>query len=344
MEDESWGQVRRRLRYEVGGRTLCSIWFDALELKTHVALLDTGLERRVETAARRARPDQVFLLPSHPIADELPAVSRSGDRIYYTQSIHSHYLIRLEGAFDSYLKALPPKHRHEATRKVRRFAEVAGGTIDFRRYSSADEVLAFYPLARAVSAVTYQERVVDVGLPSDPTYVSELLAAAGEDRVRAYLLFLAGEPIAYGLCVGEGDLLNFLYTGYEPGSAAHAPGNVLLYHMLGDIFEDGRFRVMSLGSGEAQYKRSFATDRLRCATVYGFPRGVRYAALVSTHRLFGRASSLSGQILDRLGLKRRVRRLLRALGSPGRRATRVRCSGPPQEPASSSGSEPPDGS
>ncbi len=245
----------------------------------------------------------------------------------------------LGDSFDSYLKALPAKHRHEATRKVRRFAEASERPIDFRLYRSADEVRAFYPLARAVSAVTYQERVIDIGLPSDPDFVSGLLAAAGDDRVRAYLLFLAGKPIAYGLCVAQGDLLNYLYTGYEPATAPHAPGNVLLYHMLGDICEEGRFRVMSLGSGEAQYKRSFATDRLQCATVYGFPRGMRYTALVSSHRLFDRASAFSGQLLDRLGLKQRIKRLLRRSGSPDRPTTTTRDPGRPRGPESSSGTE-----
>ena len=57
----------------------------------------------------------------------------------------------------------------------------------------------FHHLAREISAKTYQERLLDAGLPADESYLEILQALASRDQVRAFILFHQDVQAAY-LC------------------------------------------------------------------------------------------------------------------------------------------------
>jgi hypothetical protein len=45
-------------------------------------------------------------------------------------------------------------------RKAKKLAFANGGTLDIRSYHDAEAFAVFHPLARAISATTYQERLL----------------------------------------------------------------------------------------------------------------------------------------------------------------------------------------
>jgi CelD/BcsL family acetyltransferase involved in cellulose biosynthesis len=178
-------------------------------------------------------------------------------------------------------------------------------------YSSPQDCRSFYPLARALSTKTYQHRLLRLGLPDSQFFLTELCDYAERGAMRGYLLFHRGRPIAYGYCTAAGDCLRFVFTGYDPQFAACSPGIVLVHEMLRSICSEGRFAILDLGPGEAQYKRLFATGSMLCATLLFFRPTLGHLTKVAAHRSCIGASDLCAAAAERLAVKQQLKALLR---------------------------------
>ena len=104
-------------------------------------------------------------------------------------------------------------------RKRRKFEEASGGELDLRTYHSPDEMDEFVRLALPLSQRTYQARLLDAGLPDSETARAEMRELAWQDRVRAFLLFLDGKPVAYLYLPIERDTLVYAHLGHDPDHA-----------------------------------------------------------------------------------------------------------------------------
>lgn len=252
------------------------------------------------------------LLRSHPIPGSLPRVSRTGDAIRYVPSQYERCFTALDGTFVAYLKDnFSSKSRSTLKRKVKKFAKESGGELEWRAYRTPEEWDVFFPLARELSGRTYQERLLDVGLPDTDAFRAEGRAAAEAGNLRAYLLFLGGRPAAYLYCPVEDGVSMYHYLGHDPELNRLSPGTVLQYVAFEELFADPGVTMFDFTEGEGQHKRFFATGSVRCADVYYFERTLRNRLLVRAHRAFDAFSNVLTRLLDRLGLKQRLKRWLR---------------------------------
>jgi CelD/BcsL family acetyltransferase involved in cellulose biosynthesis len=306
-----WAEGSRELRFTFGEYRIGSANYRAWILRKHYLACDA---RDLETlpAFSDVPPGiEVLVLPSHPVESDLPKLTKRPGALRYVPAHFNHWCIELPESFEAYLAGLSGKSRHEMARKARRFAEHAAGREELREYRAPALMAEFVSLAGALSRMTYQGRLLDVGLPEGPAFVAELEAAAARDEVRGYLLLLDGKPVAYGYCRVDGDVLLFEHTGYDPALADHSPGIFLLREMLARVCAEKRFRVFDFGTGDAQYKRSYATTSRRCAAVLEFRRTVRNAMIVRAHRALIGFSDGCVRILKAMGVKDRLKRLLR---------------------------------
>ena len=74
---------------------------------------------------------------------------------------------------------------------------------------------------------------------------------------------------------------------------------------------EGGFRLFDYGQGEGTHKQTFSTDSVRCADLYYFRRSLRVGFLVALHGGLDGLSRKVGAILQRLGLKSRIKKLFR---------------------------------
>ena len=137
-------------------------------------------------------------------------------------------------------------------------------TIDLRCYRTAEDMEAFYEQARAVSALTYQERLLRAGLPEGPEELAEMRALAARDQARGWLLWLDGRPISYLYAPAEGETLLYAFLGYDPAFAALSPGNVLQLEVMRQLMDERRFRRFDFAEGEGRHKALFATGAVDC--------------------------------------------------------------------------------
>jgi CelD/BcsL family acetyltransferase involved in cellulose biosynthesis len=248
-----------RLPFRVGARTL-------LSAQRRLVRFAMPLERR-------------FVLPDLPplpraadgylvtgLRSDLGAElsSRHAELRAFIRNRYQRHYASLQGGFEAYLSGFSAKSRSTLKRKCRKLAERSGGVLDVRCYSRPDQVEEFHRLARAVSATTYQEKLLGAGLPEGEAALAEMKCLAGREAMRGWLLFLDGGPISYLYAPADGDTLIYAYLGYDPAHADLSPGTVLQVEAMRDLMDEGRFRVFDFTEGEGQHKRQFATGALDC--------------------------------------------------------------------------------
>jgi CelD/BcsL family acetyltransferase involved in cellulose biosynthesis len=297
-----------RLKFLLGELPLFSVGFELCVLSTHF----TRLGRNPEETRDALEPTaDGILLRSHPVAERLPRVSRKDEFVRYVPSQYERRYIDLDGTFEDYLKRFSAKSRSTLRRKVRKFGQLCGGEPDWRTYRTRKETEEFYRLARDVSRKTYQERLLDAGLPESDEFRKKMLAAAERDETRGYLLFHESKPVAYLHCPLHDGVAFYGHLGYDPEYAKWSPGTVLQHLALEQLFAEGDARMFDFTEGEGRHKSFFATHSALCADIYYLRRSLRNRLLVRLHSGLEAFSRALVRLLNRLGLKERIKRLIR---------------------------------
>ena len=283
------------LRFRVGARTMASVRRNLV--RVGLSLDDALSSDRTALPQLPAAADG-YLITSLP-ADQIAAtIADNSQCIALVRQRYARRYADLSGSFDDYLAGFSSKSRSTLRRKGRKFAKLTDGELDFRAYASRDEMAEFHRVARQLSEKTYQEKLLDYGLPDDTDFMSDMQRAAAADQVRGWLLFADNKPVSYLYAPADGDTLVYAYLGYDPDWGRHSPGTVLLLEALQQLMEEGRFRRFDFTEGDGAQKQRFATGSLDCADLL-------LLRPTLTNRLL--VGALAG--FDRLvGLAKRVRR------------------------------------
>jgi hypothetical protein len=254
---------------------------------------------------------------SRPISTHLPRFTLKPHVIRYIPRQYHRYYIDLTSTQEQYLEKFSSKSRSTLKRKLRKFSEYCHGEIDWREYKTPADMEVFYPLARQVSKQTYQERVLAAGLPEDESFVQQMQTLAQQDSVRAYLLFHQDMPIAYLYCPAVNSILIYQYLGYIPAMAEWSPGTILQWIALEKLFHEDRFKMFDFtegpGKGTGGHKEFFATGSVRCADIYFMKKTLGNLVTVFLHAYTDSLSAQIGAGLDRLGLKTKIKNIMRRL-------------------------------
>jgi CelD/BcsL family acetyltransferase involved in cellulose biosynthesis len=293
------------LPFRIGARTL---WTLRRRLVRRALTLEEALAERLPNLPPLGPDDHGYLLNSLPasLAPHLAEAHRQLKPFIRQRYVRS--FTRLDTGFEPYLAGFSGKSRSTLRRKARRLAERSGGTLDLRCYRTAAELESFHASARALSVRTYQERLLDGGLPSGPDALEAMRTLAARDQVRAWLLFVDGRPVSYLYAPAEGYTLIYAYLGYDPDFAEYSPGTVLQLEAMRQLMEERRFRLFDFTEGEGQHKRQFATDGVECVDLLLVRP--RLANLLVGYGLsaFDTAVGLAKRLVGGFGLVRRLRR------------------------------------
>jgi len=254
---------------------------------------------------------QGFVIRGLPITAPLPVVSRVDGFLCYVPLQYQHCYIDFGQTFESYQKKFSSKTRSTINRKIRKYAEHCGGTIRWNTYKMPDEIRDFFRYARTVSKSTYQHRLLDAGIPDSEEFIAKAVTLAGEQRLRAYILFDGERPVSYLYCPVEEGVLNYSYLGYDPDYMQMSVGTVLQWLAVGQLFDEACFRFFDFTEGQSDHKRLFATHQLQCANVFFLKDTLLNRLLIHSHRLTAQFSKWIGATLERFGIKAKIKRLLR---------------------------------
>lgn len=240
-------------------------------------------------------------------------ISRHGRYICYAPRVEKLYFVSITGTFEEYLGRFSAKRRHNLKRSVRWFSEHSNGCA-MTVALSAEEIEVFHRRAVEISHHTYQDKLLGAGMPADPEFLASMKKIAQKGMARGYLLWCENRPVAFAWCSGKGDRLNYGIIGYLPDYAKMSPGTALLYLILEDLFREKKFRMFDFGVGEGWYKESFATGCEEFVNAFLFLPSWRNRILLRLHAATEAVNSGAGALLERFGLKKAVKRLIRALG------------------------------
>ncbi len=330
-EQETWQSGQSRLRYMLGEFCLLSWRFRALLYRSHFTASPQAADEIRPRFDDLPGDIAAICMHSYPLHAPLPRIAFLPDAIRYLAKKYRQHYISLESSFDEYVaNSLSSKTRKNLKRMVRRFEDVSAGRIDFRVYSTPEEMPEFHRLALSVSVKTYQHRLIQAGMPEGPEFAALLCDAAACGRAIGFMLFLGRAPVAYnyvsikpeGIVIGE-------RTGYDPAYSRLAPGIVLLYCAIRSLFGARRYRILDFGGGDAHYKATFSTHSAGCGDIIYFRRSFARAVAVCVHTSLTALNRSFARLLS-AGVKIRLKRCLRRRGQPSRRPASIEPEPPPQ--------------
>jgi hypothetical protein len=250
-----------RLKFEIGARTLFTVPRSLVRVPLTLAEARSGISPVLPPIDGAA---DGYLVTSVPEAEMAELVAGSGAMLPFVRQRYTRYFLDFAGDYDSWFAGLSSNARQGLRRKAKKIAATSGGVLDVRRFRTAEELVAFHPVARAVSATTYQERLLGSGLPEGDDFLRTIGDLAAVGRVRAWLLYIAGEPAAYLCCPVHGGTVIYAWVGHDPKYNDWSPGAVLQLEAMQDLFGEGRFGAFDFTEGEGQHKRQFATGGVEC--------------------------------------------------------------------------------
>jgi hypothetical protein len=303
-----WLTRPRRLKFQLGEVSIGSVSLPSLTLGTHFMRLVGGPPEPALPFERFPEGTEVVIAGSYPVPKRLPRLSILARAIRYVPAQYSRQYVDLTGSFESYLGEFSSKSRSTLRKKVRKFGEFSGGEIAWRVFH-AGTMEDFHRLAFEVSNKTYQARLhLNAALPEVGRFRQELAQYAD---ARGYLLSHGDKPIAYIFCPARDGNLLYQFVGYDPDYEQWSPGTVLQFLVLESLFAEGRFQTFDFTEGEGAHKEFFANRSVLCADIFYFRKALRNFLIVSLHAGLNAAAHGSARLLDRLGLKARIKKLIR---------------------------------
>ncbi len=310
-----------RLPYRLGEVALCEVPFRMWVWSGHFTVVaGDGSAHPAEAPRRFLSPDMLpngrfdadgLAFPSYPTDEPLPRVALRDGFIRLVRAQYRRFVVDLTGTFEDYESRFSAKTRATLRRKVRRFADLSGGSLKWRVYRTPEEAEDFHATARLVSSTTYQEKLLGAGLPDSEAFRAETKRLARRGAMRGYVLFHGDRPVAYVYCPIVDCAVIYQYVGYDPEYREHSPGTVLQYLLLQSLFRERRFTLFDFTEGEGAHKELFSTGSVRCADLYFFRPSPKNVALIGLEAALASASRSAVALLKTLHLHRTVKALIR---------------------------------
>ncbi len=249
------------LKFEIGARTLMAIQRSLARVPLS---LDEAREGRLPVLPPLPREAHGYSVTSLPEDRQAAMVFASGGMLPFVRQRYTRYFADLSVGFDDWFAGLSANTRQQLRRKAKKIAQESGGELDVRHFRTPDELEAFHDVGRRISLRTYQERLLGSGLPDTPEFLQSMLSQAAAGQVRAWLLYVAGEPAAYLYCPVIGDTVIYAHVGHDPAFNDLSPGAVLQVEAMRDLCDERRYARFDFTEGEGQHKRQMASGGVAC--------------------------------------------------------------------------------
>jgi hypothetical protein len=229
----------------------------------------------------------------------------------YVIQCFPRYYIDMKQTFDEYQRKFSSKTRATLNRKVKKFADLAGGDVRWQRVTRPEELDRFWLLARQVSVKTYRNDCSTPDCRMTTTSSRRRSAWPRMTLLRAFLLFDGERPVSYLFLPVEDGVVLYAYLGYDPEYLKLSWARCCSgWHWKASSLNSGS-AISTLPKESPEQKRMFSTSKLACANIALLPWSLANWALVHGHWRFGRLVESLGDWLERHQLKTKVRRWLR---------------------------------
>ncbi|HPF46161.1 MAG: GNAT family N-acetyltransferase [Alphaproteobacteria bacterium] len=252
-----------------------------------------------------------FMLYSAPMNESHKILWKNDAYIFYVQQSFHRYFITLDEDYEEYMQQFSSKTRSTFRRKVRKFEEESGGTIDWRIYRSQEEMKEFHKIARDISKETYQEKLLNAGLPDDEGFYKHMMQHAERGTAFGFLLYLNGEAVSYLYSPIYDGRMIYDHLGYLPEHSKLSPGIVLFLLVLEYLFETKPNPIFDFTEGQSEQKKQFSTNSIYCANLFCIENKFSNYFWLWLNNAINHLSENVASFLDKIGLKDSIKKLLR---------------------------------
>ena len=231
-------------------------------------------------------------------------------RDYVTRAVY-HWQMTLPGCIEElFEKRMNKKHRYWAKRASRLLENDYPGDVRYASFSSPDDAGSFFSDVLRVAQKTYQWGL-DVGFQGSEENRRRLMLEAEKGWFRGFILYLKGEPLAFWICTVYKGTVYLDYTGYDPEFGKYEIGTALLFRIIAELGREN-IRQMDFGPGTAFYKERLADSSFEEGIVYAFALSLRGVCFNLLRTLMQLPVGLARNLLSRLGLEQRVKKMWRS--------------------------------
>lgn len=262
------------------------------------------------------QPIDGYLVHSVEIAGAIEPTGDNNAYLLYVLQEYPRYITRFTGSFEDFLGTKSAKTRATLRKKVRNFAKA--GEVDevvWHTYSTPDEIADFMKLAIPLAKRTYQARLFDGALPDSREFLEQSIQSAENSSLKAYLLFLNGNAVAYLYAPIRDGAMIYAYLGYDEEVANLSPGTVLQFLVHESLFKEQSVLYFDFTEGDGAHKALFATEQTRCCNILYLKNTLENRCLVGAHRRWNKSVEFLRDMAGKTKLKQRIKGALRK--SPG---------------------------
>ncbi|MHC4217256.1 MAG: GNAT family N-acetyltransferase [Planctomycetota bacterium] len=207
---------------------------------------------------------------------------------------HPHWRFTFaDGPFENTLARFSRKHRYNLRRADRLLAEHFDGDVNLHRVCRNSQLDGFIEDAVRITEAGWQGGV-GAGF-GNPRVQRQLLTQAAEQRqLRCYLLWCAGEAVAFQAGVVCDGVYHLQSTGFMPELKKFSPGQVMLVRVMRDLRDSG-IGAIDYGFGDASYKRMYGTESWDEATIFLYASTAQGRSARLLHWVTGAVSRVAGR-------------------------------------------------
>ena len=223
-----------------------------------------------------------------------------------------HLFHRFVESYQAFFDSRSSKYRNQLRKKEKVFLGRFGSDFELREYRHPESVKAFLDAASEINRKTYQFRLFGESVDNDAEGVDRARRAALAGRFRSFVLWYGDLPLCFVLGHQRFDgTYEHRQTGYDPEWRDYSPGIYCNILLLQKLYAVDRPTLLDFGSGDSDYKRLFSNEALTTANPVLIPNLRRYGIVIWLHRAAANANAALVQLLERWGLKDRLKRWLR---------------------------------
>lgn len=208
------------------------------------------------------------------------AVSGAGGilRRDYFPSFADHWKVKLPPTYEEFIRQRSSNARHNLKRYSKRFKDLFGERIVIRRFRGPQDIEELMSNTEIVARMTYH-RGLNAGFIDDEETRLRMQLYANQGRLRAHILYIGTNPIAFWNGFLYGRTFYTWTTGYDPEYREFRPGQFLLQEVFGDLCAENAVNEVDFGSGDAQYKRDWCDENHPEVSMYLFGSSIRSSVL-----------------------------------------------------------------
>lgn len=241
---------------------------------------------------------------------------RGGFHALQNGKLYRHRFATITGSFEAYLSQLGARTRADLRTNRKRFIAHVRQKYVTRCFRSESEVSEFLAVAMELSSKTYQYRLLGSGLRDREALHHCYLAASCLGWFRSYVLYADEKAIAFQVGYVFHGRFHAQEIGYDPEWARHHVGIFLHSEIISDLAaSNDAVSEFDFGNGDNLHKERLSTGSRLEGYFYLIPADVKGSLMVTCMRITNKVSGTVGDLLGRLGIRKKARDLLRKLGA-----------------------------